>query len=185
MGTSSPAFMGDYAAPADLRPLMDKELTLHSFYQVRPQYDAKIPGILAEATTMIVTGELYAPVAATYPLSAIKEAVAHAERGGKVPSRCAKGLIHTPARRSHRRSPASAATTPRAPSCSASDVDRMKPSSSVIIGAGAVSLAVARESRRSARQPRPIRCALMRLPLHRTEMQAILQFRNAPRQTAP
>ena len=45
---------------------MDKELTLHSFYQVRPQYDAKIPGILAEATTTIVTGELYAPVAATY-----------------------------------------------------------------------------------------------------------------------
>jgi NADPH:quinone reductase-like Zn-dependent oxidoreductase len=85
MGTSSPTpFMGDYAAPADLRPLMDKELTLHSFYQVRPQYDAKIPGILAEARTMIVTGELYAPVAATYPLSAIKEAVAHAERGGKV-----------------------------------------------------------------------------------------------------
>jgi NADPH:quinone reductase-like Zn-dependent oxidoreductase len=78
------AFMGDYAAPADLRPLMDKELTLHSFYQVRPEYDAKIPGVLAKATTMIVRGELYAPVAATYPLSAIKEAVAHAERGGKV-----------------------------------------------------------------------------------------------------
>jgi len=33
---------------------------------------------------MIATGKLYAPVAATYPLSAIKDAVAHAERGGKV-----------------------------------------------------------------------------------------------------
>ena len=78
------AFMGDYAAPGDFRPLMDKDITLHSFYQVQPQYDPKIPGILAEATTMIATGKLYAPVAATYPLSAIKEAVAHAERGGKV-----------------------------------------------------------------------------------------------------
>jgi NADPH:quinone reductase-like Zn-dependent oxidoreductase len=78
------AFIGDYAAPADLRPLMEKETALHAFYQVRPEYDAKIPRILAEATKMIVTGKLYVPVAATYPLSAIKEAVAHAERGGKV-----------------------------------------------------------------------------------------------------
>jgi hypothetical protein len=33
---------------------------------------------------MIATGKLYVPAAATYPLSAIKEATAHAERGGKV-----------------------------------------------------------------------------------------------------
>ena len=78
------AFMGGYAAPGDFRPVMDKEITLHSFYQVRPDYDVKIPAILAEATTMIATGKLYAPVAATYSLSAIKEAVAHAERGGKI-----------------------------------------------------------------------------------------------------
>jgi NADPH:quinone reductase-like Zn-dependent oxidoreductase len=78
------AFMGDYAAPADLRPMMEKEIALHAFYQVRPEYDAKIPGILAEATTMIATGKLYAPVAATYPLSAIKDALAHVGRGGKV-----------------------------------------------------------------------------------------------------
>jgi NADPH:quinone reductase-like Zn-dependent oxidoreductase len=78
------AFAGSYDIPADLRPLMDQEIHLHSFYQVRPEYDAKIPGILAEATTMIAAGKLYAPVAATYPLSAIKDAVAHAERGGKV-----------------------------------------------------------------------------------------------------
>jgi NADPH:quinone reductase-like Zn-dependent oxidoreductase len=78
------AFVGGYAAPADLRSLMDKDITLHSFYQVQPQYDPKIPRILAEATEMIATGKLFAPVAAIYPLSAIKEAVAHAERGGKV-----------------------------------------------------------------------------------------------------
>ena len=78
------AFMGGYAAPGDFRPLMDKDITLHSFYQVRPEYDAKIPGILREATAMIATGKLHVPVARTYPLSAIKDAVAHVERGGKV-----------------------------------------------------------------------------------------------------
>jgi NADPH:quinone reductase-like Zn-dependent oxidoreductase len=34
---------------------------------------------------MITAGTLHVPIAATYPLTAIKEAVAHAERrGGKV-----------------------------------------------------------------------------------------------------
>ena len=63
---------------------MDKGLTLHSFYQVQPEYEAKIPAILSEATDMIASGRLFAPVSAVYPLSAIKEAAAHAERGGKV-----------------------------------------------------------------------------------------------------
>jgi hypothetical protein len=33
---------------------------------------------------LIAAGRLYAPVAAIYPLSAIKDAVAHTRRGGKV-----------------------------------------------------------------------------------------------------
>jgi hypothetical protein len=33
---------------------------------------------------MIASGRMYVPVAATYPLSAIKDAVAHAQRGGKI-----------------------------------------------------------------------------------------------------
>jgi NADPH:quinone reductase-like Zn-dependent oxidoreductase len=78
------AFMGGYDAPGDFRPLMDKDITLHSFYQVRPEYDAKIPRILDQATALITSGKLNVPVAATYPLSAIKDAVAHVERGGKV-----------------------------------------------------------------------------------------------------
>ena len=78
------AYMGGYSAPGDFRPLMDKDITLHSFYQVRPEYDAKIPGILEQATALIASGKLSVPVAATYPLSAIKAAVAHVERGGKV-----------------------------------------------------------------------------------------------------
>jgi NADPH:quinone reductase-like Zn-dependent oxidoreductase len=38
------SFMGGYAAPGDFRPLMNKDITLHSFYEGRSQYDAKIPG---------------------------------------------------------------------------------------------------------------------------------------------
>jgi NADPH:quinone reductase-like Zn-dependent oxidoreductase len=33
---------------------------------------------------MIASGRMHIPVAATYPLSSIKEAVAHALRGGKI-----------------------------------------------------------------------------------------------------
>jgi NADPH:quinone reductase-like Zn-dependent oxidoreductase len=73
--------MGGYDAPGDFRPLMDKDITLHSFYQVRPEYDAKIPRILDQATALITSGKLNVPVAATHPL---KDAVAHVERGGKV-----------------------------------------------------------------------------------------------------
>jgi NADPH:quinone reductase-like Zn-dependent oxidoreductase len=76
------SFMGGYAAPGDFRPLMNKDITLHSFYEGRSQYDAKIPEILREATAMITAGTLHVPIAATYPLAAIEEAVAHAERGG-------------------------------------------------------------------------------------------------------
>lgn len=78
------AYMDNYVATVNLRSLMEKEIHLHAFYQVRPEYDAKIPGILADATKMIAAGTLHAPIAAVYPLSAIKEAAAHAERGGKV-----------------------------------------------------------------------------------------------------
>ncbi|MDB6175121.1 MAG: hypothetical protein JWL59_4432 [Chthoniobacteraceae bacterium] len=78
------AFMGGYSAPGELRDLMDKDITLHSFYQVRPEYDPKIPGILREATEFIASGKLSVPVAAIYSLSSIKDAVAHVQRGGKV-----------------------------------------------------------------------------------------------------
>jgi NADPH:quinone reductase-like Zn-dependent oxidoreductase len=76
------SFMGGSAAPGDFRPVMNKDITLHSFYEGRSQYDAKIHGILREATAMIRAGTLHIPIAATYPLTAIKEAVARAERGG-------------------------------------------------------------------------------------------------------
>jgi NADPH:quinone reductase-like Zn-dependent oxidoreductase len=44
----------------------------------------KLSEVLEQATALITSGKLSVPVAATYPLSAIKAAVAHVERGGKV-----------------------------------------------------------------------------------------------------
>jgi NADPH:quinone reductase-like Zn-dependent oxidoreductase len=39
---------------------------------------------IMQAAAMIASGQVHIPVAATYPLSAIKDAVAHAQRGGKI-----------------------------------------------------------------------------------------------------
>lgn len=75
---------GDMSAPGDLRPLMRKSITLHSFYQARKEFLPKIPEILRESTELIRSGKLHVPIAAIYPMSSIKEAVAHTQRGGKV-----------------------------------------------------------------------------------------------------
>ena len=75
------ALIGIESAPVNHNDLL---LILHSFYQVRPEYGPKIPDILREASEFITSGKLSVPVAATYSLSAIKDAVTHVERGGKV-----------------------------------------------------------------------------------------------------
>src|SRR6266849_874972 len=49
-----------------------------------PAHAAKIQPVLKEAAQMVRAGQLRVPVAATYSLSAIKDAVAHVQRGGKV-----------------------------------------------------------------------------------------------------
>ena len=63
------------------RLALDGEAARQLRGQVRPEYDTKIPGILQEATAMIAPAS-FIPAATTYPLSAIKDAVAHVERGG-------------------------------------------------------------------------------------------------------
>ena len=49
-----------------------------------PEFAAKLAPSVVKAAEMIATGRLHIPVAGTYPLSSIKEAVAHAQRGGKI-----------------------------------------------------------------------------------------------------
>ena len=64
--------------------LVFKRISVRGFFLSDPEHAAKIAPLVAEAAEMLRSGRLHAPVAATYPLSAIKDAVAHVQRGGKV-----------------------------------------------------------------------------------------------------
>jgi len=61
-----------------------KPLTMRGFWLGHPEIAPKIAPAVVQAAKMIASGQVHIPVAATYPLSAIKEAVAHAKRGGKI-----------------------------------------------------------------------------------------------------
>ena len=69
------------ASPLDV---IFKSLTLRGFFMGHPEYTDKIPPAANQAAAMIAAGQVSIPVAATYPLRAIKDAVAHAQLGGKV-----------------------------------------------------------------------------------------------------
>jgi NADPH:quinone reductase-like Zn-dependent oxidoreductase len=73
-------------APISMSPLdvIFKPITVKGFFMGRSEYAAKIPPALKEAAAMIASGQVHVPVSAVYPLTSIKEAVAHALRGGKV-----------------------------------------------------------------------------------------------------
>jgi NADPH:quinone reductase-like Zn-dependent oxidoreductase len=64
--------------------LIFKRISVRGFFLSDPEHAAKIQPAVVEAAELLRSDRLYAPVAATYPLSAIKDAVAHVERGGKV-----------------------------------------------------------------------------------------------------
>jgi NADPH:quinone reductase-like Zn-dependent oxidoreductase len=72
--------------PMSISPLhvIFKPLTVRGFWLGHPESAAKSAPAVARAAEMIASGRVQIPVAATYPLSSIKEAVAHAQRGGKV-----------------------------------------------------------------------------------------------------
>lgn len=80
------AYSAMSGAPIAASPLdvIYKALTLRGFFMGHPQYAEKIPAAINQAAQMIAAGQVRIPVAATYPLKAIKDAVAHAQRGGKV-----------------------------------------------------------------------------------------------------
>jgi NADPH:quinone reductase-like Zn-dependent oxidoreductase len=69
------------ASPLDV---IFKSLTLRGFFLGHSEYADKIPAAIKQAAPVIASGQVHIPVAATYPLSAIKDAVAHVQRGGKV-----------------------------------------------------------------------------------------------------
>jgi NADPH:quinone reductase-like Zn-dependent oxidoreductase len=70
--------------PINAIDLIFRGIVVRGFWLNDPVQAAKIQPILEEAAEMVRAGQLSVPVAATYPLSAIKDAVAHVQRGGKV-----------------------------------------------------------------------------------------------------
>jgi NADPH:quinone reductase-like Zn-dependent oxidoreductase len=72
--------------PMSIDPLdiIFKPLTMRGFWLGHPEVAAKIAPAVVQAATIIASGRAHIPIAGTYPLSAIKDAVAHAQRGGKV-----------------------------------------------------------------------------------------------------
>jgi NADPH:quinone reductase-like Zn-dependent oxidoreductase len=73
-------------APMSISPLdvIFKPITIRGFWVGHPEFAAKIAPLIAQAAEMSASGLAHIPVAATYTLSSIKEAVAHAQRGGKI-----------------------------------------------------------------------------------------------------
>jgi NADPH:quinone reductase-like Zn-dependent oxidoreductase len=72
--------------PMSISPLdvIFKPVTVRGFFMAHPEFAAKLAPAAAQAAEMIASGRLHIPVAATYALSSIREAVAHAQRGGKI-----------------------------------------------------------------------------------------------------
>src|SRR5882724_11635443 len=68
-------------APFDL---IAKRVGVKGFFLNHPDVELKIPGALRETAPLVASGAIRAPIAATYPLTAFREAVAHVQRGGKV-----------------------------------------------------------------------------------------------------
>jgi NADPH:quinone reductase-like Zn-dependent oxidoreductase len=73
-------------APMSISPLniVFKPLTIRGFWLGHPESTAKSAPAVVQAAEMIAAGRVHIPVTATYALSSIKEAVAHAQRGGKI-----------------------------------------------------------------------------------------------------
>ena len=64
--------------------LIGKRLNINGFWMYFDEYLPKIRAALTAATNVVASGKLTLPISATYKPSQIKEAIEHAERGGKV-----------------------------------------------------------------------------------------------------
>ena len=61
-----------------------KQLSVEGFYEGHPHILPKITPVLRELVKMIGPGGIRQPIAATYPIDQVKEAVAHAVKGGRI-----------------------------------------------------------------------------------------------------
>ena len=73
-------------APLSISPadVIYKGLKMTGLFIGNPEHARKFPTAIQQSAKLIAAGKLRVPVAAVYPLSSVKEAVAHAQRGGKV-----------------------------------------------------------------------------------------------------
>jgi NADPH:quinone reductase-like Zn-dependent oxidoreductase len=69
------------ANPGDL---IYKQLKIGGFFLGSPEHASKFPALIAEGARLIASGKLNVPIAAIYPLADIKQAIVHAQAGGKV-----------------------------------------------------------------------------------------------------
>ncbi|MDB5527289.1 MAG: alcohol dehydrogenase [Devosia sp.] len=67
--------------PADV---VFKQLKVKGLFLGDPAHVASFLALIKEGARLIAAGKLNVPVAAIYPLSAIKQAIAHVQKGGKV-----------------------------------------------------------------------------------------------------
>ncbi len=78
------AWLGGSPIQVGQGDLIAKRLNIHGFWMYYEEYIPKIPAALAEAANVVASGKLTLPITTTYKPSQIKEAIEHAERGGKV-----------------------------------------------------------------------------------------------------
>jgi NADPH:quinone reductase-like Zn-dependent oxidoreductase len=64
--------------------LIGKRLKIHGFWMYYEEYLPKIRTALTEAADLVASGKLSLPITTTYKPSQVKEAIEHAQRGGKV-----------------------------------------------------------------------------------------------------
>ena len=64
--------------------LIIKKLNIHGFWMYYEEFLPKMRAALTEATKVVASGKLSLPITATYKPSQIRDAVEHAERGGKI-----------------------------------------------------------------------------------------------------
>jgi NADPH:quinone reductase-like Zn-dependent oxidoreductase len=86
------AFMSDNdrLGLANPRDLIFREVTIRGFWLGSPEIRAspKVAEAIRAGVRLVAEGKLRVPVAAVYPLTAAREAILHAQKGGKVLFQC-------------------------------------------------------------------------------------------------
>jgi NADPH:quinone reductase-like Zn-dependent oxidoreductase len=78
------AYMGGGLVTINPFELIVKRVIAKGFFMNHSDIELRISAALREAAPLVASGAIQVPIAATYPLSSLREAVLHAQRGGKV-----------------------------------------------------------------------------------------------------